>query len=235
MILREIKSFVRRRRRLSKRESQGMELGWPKFGITVNQPLDLDQCFHRSAPKILEIGFGMGDTLLHMAKQHSECDYLGIEVHAPGVATVMAGIVEQQLSNVRIIQEDAVSVLTQYIPDNTFSRIHIFFPDPWPKLRHHKRRLIQDEFVDTIVQKLRMGGVLHVATDWENYAMQIMRVLSSKKNLQNCSGEHQFADNQNHALRMQTKFEKRGVELGHNVWDMLFRKTHPAALIPRRA
>lgn len=223
--LREVKSFVRRQRRLSVRFEEAMKIAWPQFGITVSDALlNLDAIFNHTAPKILEIGFGHGDTLLPMAIQHPENDYLGIEVHEPGVAAVMSGILEHNLKNVRAIQYDAVKILENNIPDNTFSRIHIYFPDPWQKKRHHKRRLVQSAFVNLLVQKLIPGGVIHCATDWENYAEHMMTVLSACSQLKNCVGDHQFVTNEGGQLRANTKFEKRGVKLGHGVWDLLFQK-----------
>ncbi|MDP1574895.1 MAG: tRNA (guanosine(46)-N7)-methyltransferase TrmB [Coxiellaceae bacterium] len=223
--LREVKSFVRRQRRLSVRFEQAMDVAWPTFGVAASdEVIHLDTIFNRAAPKILEIGFGHGDTLLPMALQNPDNDYLGIEVHEPGIAAVMTGILEHELKNIRVIQQDAVKVLEENIFDSTFSRIHIYFPDPWHKKRHHKRRLINATFVALLIQKLIPGGVIHCATDWENYAEQMMHVLSEATTLQNCCGDQQYADNAKMHLRTNTKFEKRGVKLGHGVWDLLFQK-----------
>ena len=220
---REIKSFVRRQRRITPRLQKAYDLAWPKFGITVSDaPLDLENIFGRKAARVCEIGFGSGDTLLPMAKENPDGDYLGIEVHEPGVAEVMFGIIENNLTNIRVIKNDAVKILRDFIADNAFSRIHIYFPDPWPKKKHRKRRLIQDDFVDLLIRKLTSNGVLHVATDWENYAEQMMHILSAKKALKNCMGENQFADNASQQLRVESKFSKRGAKLGHGVWDLLF-------------
>jgi len=225
---REIKSFVRRQRRITSRLQKAIDTAWPKFGVEIiDEKLNLDVIFERPAEKILEIGFGLGDTLLSMAIQNPQCDYLGIEVHEPGVASVMMGIIENNLTNIRVIQNDAVKILKEKIPDNTFSRIHIYFPDPWQKKRHHKRRIIQPDFVELLRHKLINGGVIHCATDWENYAHHMMTVLSDNPGLKNCIGENQFADNEQLQLRHNTKFEKRGVKLGHGVWDLVFiKKTH---------
>ena len=160
-----------------------------------------------------------------MAKENPDCDYVGIEVHTPGIAELLCKMSEENIHNIRVIQHDAVLVMRDFIPDNSFTRIHIYFSDPWPKKRHHKRRLIQTEFVDLLIQKLKPNGVLHFATDWEHYAQQMMTVLSESKKLKNCMGENQFADNEKLKLRATTKFEKRGRKLGHGVWDLLFQKT----------
>lgn len=223
---REIKSFVRRQRRITARLQNAMNTAWPQYGVVItDEPFNLDVIFGRSAEKILEIGFGLGDTLLSMAIKNPNCDYLGIEVHEPGVASVMMGIIDNNLTNIRVIQNDAVKILKEKIPDNTFSRILIYFPDPWQKKRHHKRRMIQPDFVELLRHKLIDGGVIHCATDWENYAQHMMTVLSGNPALKNVIGENQFANNEQLQLRENTKFEKRGVKLGHGVWDLVF-KTH---------
>lgn len=226
MFKREIKSFVRRQRKLTAHQESALQTAFPQFGIEIisGQPLNLNKIFNREAKKILEIGFGLGDTILSMAKQNPDCDYLGIEVHEPGIATVMQGIIENNLTNIRVIQNDAVKIIRENIPDNSFSRIHLFFPDPWPKKRHHKRRIIQSDFVEILKNKLIDGGIFHFSTDWEDYANQMMSVLSENKGLKNCVGENQFADNVKLQLRNNTKFEKRGLKLGHGVWDLLFKR-----------
>lgn len=225
MKLREIKSFVRRQRRLTSRQEKAMNYAWPEFGIEIKEgPLSLDTTFDRTAPKICEIGFGHGDTLIPMAKHNPDQDYLGIEVHEPGVAATLFQVIENDIKNIRVIQHDAVAVLRDHTPDNTFSRVHIYFPDPWHKKRHHKRRLIQPDFIELIRQKLCIGGVIHCATDWENYAQHMMSVLSENKGFKNCIGENEYADNETLHLREHTKFERRGLKLGHGVWDLLFEK-----------
>lgn len=222
---REVKSFVRRQRRVTPRLEKAMKSAWPTFGVEIiDKKLNLDLLFGRHADRVLEIGFGHGDTLLPMAIENPHCDYLGIEVHEPGIAAVMFGILENNLANIRVIQNDAVKILREQIPDYSFSRIHIYFPDPWPKKKHHKRRIIQADFVAMLVKKLRDGGVIHCATDWETYAEHMMTVLSQNSALKNCIGDNQFADNEQLTLRANTKFEKRGVKLGHGVWDLLFER-----------
>ena len=230
MKLRSIKSFVKRQRKLTPRQEKAFAFAWPTFGIEINEGLlSLDKSFGRTAPKICEIGFGHGDTLIPMAKNNPDKDYLGIEVHEPGVASTLLQMIEQDIKNIRLIQQDAILVLQQHIPDNAFSRIHIYFPDPWPKKRHHKRRLIQANFVELLHQKLCQGGILHCATDWENYAMHMMTVLTANDGFKNCIGEKQFADNEKLHLRQHTKFENRGLKLGHGVWDVVFEKRKSAS------
>ena len=222
---REIKSFVRRQRRLTAHQEKLFSALWPVVGVTLQtQKINLIDLFHRDVPCICEIGFGHGDTLWPMAKANPDHNYLGIEVHQPGVAELLCKIDEEKIHNIRVIQNDAVIVMRDFILDNSFSRIHIYFSDPWPKKRHHKRRLIQTDFVNLLIQKLKPNGVLHFATDWENYAQQMMRVLSACAELKNCAGDNQFADNARLHLRATTKFENRGRRLGHDVWDLVFAK-----------
>lgn len=185
------------------------------------QPLDLTATFGRSASKILEIGFGMGDATATIAAAHPENDYLGIEVHGPGVGSLLNQIEQRGLSNLRIVQHDAVEVLTHMIADNSLAGVHIFFPDPWHKKRHHKRRLIKPEFVALITRKLAAGGYLHCATDWEDYATQILQVLSAQPALANTAADYAPRPE----YRPLTKFEQRGIRLGHGVWDIVFQKT----------
>lgn len=183
-------------------------------------PVDLDAVFGRARPRFVEIGFGMGETTATIAAAHPDCDYLAVEVHTPGVGSLLKQIESQGLANVRVIQHDAVEVLSHMIAPETFDGVHIFFPDPWPKTRHHKRRLIQPLFVALVAERLKPGGYLHVATDWRDYAEQILAVLSAEPRLINT------ADGYAHRLehRPLTKFEQRGLRLGHEVWDILFRR-----------
>jgi len=193
----------------------------PSFGVPFSaEPLDLDLTFGRSAPKILEIGFGMGETTAAIAQQHPENDYLGVEVHTPGVGSLLARIAELRLANVRIVQHDAVEALERMIPPVSLDGAHLFFPDPWPKKRHHKRRLIQPPFVTLLASRMKPGAVLHACTDWEDYAAQILDVLSSERTLENTATGYA----ERPATRPQTKFERRGLGLGHRVWDLVFRK-----------
>jgi len=193
----------------------------PVYGIAfAKRLLDFEQLFSRSAPTVLEIGFGMGETTARIAAQHPENDFVGIEVHSPGVGSLLKLTSEQGLTNVRVIQHDAVEVVRDMIAPESLHRIHVFFPDPWPKKRHHKRRLLQPEFVSALSQRLEHGGYLHVATDWQDYAEHILEVLSAEALLEN-SAPH-FAPRP--AYRPQTKFETRGLKLGHGVWDIIFRR-----------
>jgi len=219
---RGIRSFVLRQGRVSNAQRRAHDELLPIHGIPyAAQALDLDSAFGREAPKILEIGFGMGETTAAIAQAHPENDYLGIEVHTPGVGALLKLIDELSITNVRIVQHDAVEVLRHMLAPESLSGAHIFFPDPWPKKRHHKRRLIQPDFVALLVSRLKPGAHLHAATDWEDYALQILAVLSTEPALANTANG--FAERP--ATRPETKFERRGVKLGHKVWDVVFRKS----------
>jgi tRNA (guanine-N7-)-methyltransferase len=219
-IRRHIRSFVLRQGRVSNAQRRAVETLLPMFGIAYAPALlDLDAAFGRPAPKILEIGFGMGETTAQIALAHPDNDYLGIEVHTPGVGSLLRLIEAHALANVRIIQHDAVEVLNHMIAAGSLSAIHIFFPDPWPKKRHHKRRLINPTLVHLLAGRLRPGGYLHLATDWEDYALQMLEVLSAEARLDNSA--RSFAARPSY--RPLTKFETRGLELGHRVWDIVFR------------
>jgi len=218
---RPIRSYVLRQGRVSNAQQRAYDALLPEFGIPfAHELLDLDRVFGRSAPKILEIGFGMGETTAEIAAAHPENDYLGIEVHTPGVGSLLKQIHERGLTNVRIVQHDAIEVLTHMIPLRAFDGVHIFFPDPWPKKRHHKRRLIQPAFVALLAERMKPGACLHVATDWQDYAEQALTVLSAEPQLRNTAkGYAQRPDS-----RPPTKFEQRGLRLGHEVWDIVFRR-----------
>jgi tRNA (guanine-N7-)-methyltransferase len=218
---RPIRSYVLRQGRVSNAQARAHHELLPVYGIAFsNQSLDLDASFGRAAPKILEIGFGMGETTVEIAAAHPENDYLGIEVHTPGVGSLLKLIGERGLSNLRLIQHDAVDVLRQMIAPGSLDGAHIFFPDPWPKKRHHKRRLVQPDFIVLLASRLKPGGYLHLATDWEAYAEQMLAVLSAEPLLENTAAG--FASRPGY--RPQTKFETRGLKLGHGVWDVVFRK-----------
>lgn len=217
-----IRSFVLRQGRVSNAQRRACEMLLPTYGIPFSENLlDLDQVFGRPAPKILEIGFGMGESTAIIAQSHPENDYLGIEVHTPGVGSLLNQIEQHGLTNLRIIQHDAVAVLQHMLPAACLDGIHIFFPDPWPKARHHKRRLIQPAFVARLCSHLKPGGYLHVATDWEDYAMQILQVLSQEPQLSNTATEYAPRPD----YRPLTKFEQRGIKLDHGVWDLIFQKS----------
>lgn len=218
---RPIRSFVLRQGRVSNAQQRAHAALLPKFGIPYAAELiDLDQVFGRSAPKVLEIGFGMGETTATLAAQHPEYDYLGIEVHTPGVGSLLKRIAEIDLANVRIIQHDAVEVLRAMIAPAAFDAVHVFFPDPWPKKRHHKRRLVQPEFIALLVERMKPGAYLHVATDWQEYAEQVLDVFRREPRLANTAPDYAPRP----AYRPQTKFETRGLKLGHGVWDIIFRR-----------
>jgi tRNA (guanine-N7-)-methyltransferase len=216
-----IRSFVTRAGRLSTAQERALgDLG-PKFMIPyVKAPLDFEAAFGRKAPVILEIGFGMGDTTAFIAKNAPDKDFIGVEVHTPGVGSLLKLIGEQELGNLRVIQHDAVEVLDHMIPANSLAGVHIYFPDPWHKARHNKRRLIQAPFVKKLVDHLAPGGYLHCATDWEDYAVQMLEVLGAEPGLQNTAQGY----SEKPAYRPLTKFENRGLKLGHGVWDLVFTK-----------
>jgi tRNA (guanine-N7-)-methyltransferase len=217
---RRIRSFVLRQGRLTKGQAHALETGWPIYGVEYGlQSLDLEKLFGRAeSKKILEIGFGMGDATAKIAQTLSDCDFLAVEVHTPGVGSLLKLIHEGGIANVRIIQHDVVEVLQNMLADNSLDGVHIFFPDPWHKKRHHKRRLIQTEFVKLLCTKLKVGAYIHVATDWQEYAEWVLEVLSAEPQLQNSAKDYA----EKPSYRPLTKFENRGIQLGHGVWDLVF-------------
>lgn len=216
-----IRSYVLRQGRVSNAQRRAHDTLLPRLGITFGEAtLDLDAVFGRSAPRILEIGCGMGETTVAIAAAHPECDYIGIEVHTPGVGSLLKQIDEAGLSNVRVIQHDAVAVMDTMIPPSSLDGMHIFFPDPWPKKRQQKRRLIQSPFIALAASRLKPGAYLHAATDWQEYAEQILAVFSAEPTLVNTATGYA----EKPAYRPQTKFETRGLKLGHGVWDIVFRR-----------
>lgn len=219
---RRIRSFVLRQGRLTKGQERALQTAWPQFGIEyAPQVLDLDQTFTRSeSKKILEIGFGMGDATAKIAQTLPDCDFLAVEVHTPGVGSLLKLMQEGEIHNIRIIQHDAVEVLQHMLAEGSLDGVHIFFPDPWHKKRHHKRRLIQAEFVKLLCAKLKAGAYIHVATDWQEYAEWVLEVLRAESQLQNTAEE--YAEKPDY--RPLTKFENRGLKLGHGVWDLVFRR-----------
>ena len=227
---RSIRSYVLRQGRISNAQRRAHADLLPVYGVAFSaRPLDLDRQFGRSAPKILEIGFGMGETTAAIAQRNPENDYLGVEVHTPGVGSLLNRIADLGLRNVSIIQHDAVAVLRDMIAPAALDGVHIFFPDPWPKKRHHKRRMIQPPFVALLVSRLKPGATVHVCTDWEDYARQMLEVLTAEPALENTVPAYAARPD----TRPQTKFERRGLELGHRVRDLVFRKTqrpHPKCL-----
>jgi len=215
-----IRSFVRRTARFSKTARNEMARLWPLFGVTLQDtPINLNGLFQREAPVVLEIGFGMGDSFIAQAASNPEQHFLGIEVHTPGVAKVIQDIETNALTNVRLIEGDAVPVLSQHLPPNSIDKIQVFFPDPWPKKRHHKRRLVNAAFLNLAHRVLKQNGVLHLATDWQAYADEMLQVLQSDARFINSSPEQGFSDRGDRPL---TKFEARGIQLGHGVYDLVF-------------
>jgi tRNA (guanine-N7-)-methyltransferase len=218
---RSIRSYVLRQGRMTDAQRAALFRLAPLYGLPFRaEPLDLEHVFGRRAPAVLEIGFGMGETTAAIAQAHPEIDYVGVEVHAPGVGSLLRSIEARGLTNVRVIQHDAIDVVRWMIAPGTLSGIHLFFPDPWPKKRHHKRRLVQPAFASLLAERLVAGGYLHVATDWEAYAEWMLEVLARAPGLANTA--ERYAERP--AYRPQTKFERRGLELGHRVYDIVFRR-----------
>lgn len=218
---RPIRSYVLRQGRVSSAQQRAYDALLPRYGLPFAPGfVDLDRVFGRSAPKILEIGFGMGETTALIAQAHPENDYLGVEVHTPGVGGLLKQINERGLTNVRLVQHDAVEVLTHMIAPASLDGVHIFFPDPWPKKRHHKRRLIQPPLVALLAERMTPGAYLHVATDWEDYAEQVLAVLAAEARL--CNTAEDYAPRPEY--RPSTKFEQRGLTLGHAVRDIVFQR-----------
>ena len=220
--MRKIRSFVKREGRMTPRQQTATDTLWADFGIDYKaELLDFSQVFKNDNPVILEIGFGMGKSLVEMAKNAPEKNFLGIEVHGPGVGACLADLGDEGITNLRLMNHDAVEVLEVMIPDNSLSTFQLYFPDPWHKARHNKRRIVQTKFMEDMRQKLVIGGVIHMATDWENYAEHMLEVLNEAKDLQNCS-DSDYAPRPD--WRPLTKFENRGNKLGHGVWDLLFKR-----------
>ena len=220
---RSIRSFVTRAGRITEAQQRALAQLWPRYGIEFGpEPLQPLALYGRDAPRILEIGFGNGENLAALAQAHPEQDFLGIEVHRPGVGRLLRALESQQLTNVRLICHDAVEVLAQQIASQWLQEILIFFPDPWPKKRHHKRRLLQPAFVQQLAERLVPGGVLRIATDWQPYALEILTTLAAVAQLQNLATDGTFVARP--AERQPTRFERRGARLGHEVWDLVFRR-----------
>ena len=219
--LRKIQSFVRRSGRLSKAQAIGLNELWDDYGINPNgKLLNLNKLFLSPNNVTLEVGFGNGDSLLEMAIQNPNLNFLGIEVYEAGVGRLINEASKNKLTNLKIIKEDAVEVLNNNIPDDSISHFQLFFPDPWHKKRHHKRRIVQTSFLNLLTKKLKNNGIVHIATDWENYAEHIMETLESHSHFKNCAGDHIYSERPEQ--RPLTKFENRGQKLGHGVWDIIF-------------
>jgi tRNA (guanine-N7-)-methyltransferase len=218
---RRIKSFVLRQGRMSKAQQQALNQAWPHYGLEPEDKiLDFEAVFGRCAPTYLEIGFGMGTSLAAMAKANPDRNYIGIEVHRPGVGALCKLIEEQGLTNIRLFNHDAIEVLEKSIPPASLAGVYLFFPDPWHKARHKKRRILNTEFANKIAHYLETGGEFHMATDWQDYAEQMMEVMSATKGYENRAGVNQYMPRPDY--RPLTKFEQRGHRLGHGVWDLIF-------------
>ena len=220
--LRRIRACVRREGRFTAGHQRALQECWPRYGLEADARLDLAQVFGRDAPRTLEIGFGNGASLATMAAQQPQHDFIGIEVHRPGVGHLLQLVEEQGLGNVRVMREDAVQVLKHCFADDSLDRVLLFFPDPWHKKRHHKRRIVQPDFIELLARKIRHGGRLHMATDWEGYAEHMLEVMSGSTAFRNCAETGAFVVRPEY--RPVTKFEQRGQRLGHGVWDLVYER-----------
>lgn len=218
---RRIQSFVRRDGRMTEGQRHAYEKYWPHYGLATDKIADFSALFQRDAPCVLEIGFGSGQSLLAMAKQYPEQNFIGVETYLPGIGALLHGMELQEVTNIRIFYADAVEILNQCIASESLDTIQIFFPDPWPKRRHHKRRLIQPEFVNLLMSRLKPKGTLHLATDWEHYAKHMMAVLTNANDLENLAGKECYA-NRSSQRPIVTKFEQRGQRSGRAIWELYF-------------
>ena len=222
---RPIRSFVRRAGRLTSSQQRALDEEWPGFGFEYyGREIEWDQLFGREAPVVLEIGFGNGESLVQQAAEHSEWDFVGIEVHEPGVGHCLIKAREAGVSNLKLVMHDAVEVLGNQVPGQSLSRVNLYFPDPWPKKRHHKRRIVRPEFLVLVADRLSPGGSLHIATDWENYAEHIDELLSGSDRFELV--ERRVHSGDQPLDRPQTKFERRGLRHGHRIWDWRFDRSH---------
>ena len=217
-----IRSFIRRQGRLTVGQQLALDHHWDLYCLDPQADYDFAQVFGRNAPLLMEIGFGNGDSLARMAAANPDKDYIGIEVHRPGVGHLLMLLNQQALTNVRIYCHDAIEILEHKIADNSLAGVHLFFPDPWHKKKHQKRRIVRPSFAELLVRKLQTGGYFHAATDWEDYAAAMLAVLSANPGLKNTSPDGDFCARPEH--RPLTKFEQRGLRLGHGVWDLIFVK-----------
>ena len=221
---RDIKSYVVRSGRMTPGQEKSYTELWQIYGVEADkQVLDFAQLYEKHSPVILEIGFGMGDSLIEMATKNPDYNYLGIEVHKPGVGRLLGNISERSLINVRVMRADAVEVLKSQIMDESLQAVYLFFPDPWHKRRHNKRRIVKEEFIQLLRKKLQPHGQFHMATDWKDYAVQMLKEMQGAQGFKNCSDSDDYILRPEH--RPMTKFERRGERLGHGVWDILFEKT----------
>ncbi|GMM83585.1 tRNA (guanosine(46)-N7)-methyltransferase TrmB [Pseudoalteromonas sp. MTN2-4] len=223
--IRKVRSFVKREGRLTKGQAAAIEKCWSSMGLEHSQGLlDFSQVFGNDNDVVLEIGFGMGKSLVEMAKNAPHLNFIGIEVHRPGVGACLMEADEAGLTNLRVFEHDAVEVLADCIADGSLTTMQLFFPDPWHKKRHHKRRIVQPEFVESLRQKLKIGGVFHMATDWENYAEHMLEVMTAAPGYENISETQDYVPRPDN--RPLTKFEQRGHRLGHGVWDLMFKRNN---------
>jgi len=219
-----IRSYVVRAGRMTDGQRKAFETSWPIYGLKLaDGAINTDEVFGRSGLKVLEIGFGMGDSLLQMAAAEPESDFIGIEVHPPGVGTIIKTARVEGLANLRIYLADANDVLEECFAPASIDRLQLYFPDPWHKKKHNKRRIVQPSFLQQVREKLRPNGIIHMATDWQPYAEQMLETLSEAAGFENCAGPGESSPRP--AYRPLTKFEKRGERLGHGVWDFIFKKT----------
>lgn len=218
---RGVKSYVLRAGRMTAAQTRGLEEVWPRLGLSVaDGQQDLDELFGRSAPRVVEIGFGMGASLIEQAETHPETDFIGIEVHAPGVGKLLDEADKRGLRNLRVYRDDALEVLSRCLPEASLDGLQLFFPDPWPKKKHHKRRIVQPAFVELVRTRLKPGGTLHMATDWQAYAEHMAEVMAAAPGYRNTAPDGPYAARPD--FRPQTKFEQRGARLGHGVWDLIY-------------
>jgi len=218
-----IRSFVRRQGRMTAGQNRAMQTLWPVFGIPLQQSLvDWPKEFGREAPLVVEIGFGMGTSLIEQALAEPHLNFVGIEVHTPGVGSCLIDIEQSQIKNLRLINDDAIKALDWMFADNAMQRVQLYFPDPWHKKRHNKRRIVKTEFVETIHNKLTDGGLFHMATDWQPYAENMLEVMKEAKGFKNQAEDNRYVPRPD--FRPVTKFEKRGQRLGHGIWDLIFEK-----------
>ncbi len=221
--IRAIRSYVRREGRITKAQRRALRELWRRYGVDLAQePIDFAALFGRRAPVMLEIGFGNGEALCELARTHPQNDYVGIEVYRPGIGSLLLKLETLMLRNVRVICGDADKVFAEHVPAASLDAVYLFFPDPWPKKRHHKRRLIQPDFVARVARRLRPDGCVHIATDWQDYAEHALAVASQTPELENTAGQHDYVSRPDE--RLLTRFERRGQALGHQVWDLVFRR-----------
>jgi tRNA (guanine-N7-)-methyltransferase len=223
---REIRSFVVRSGRMTAGQKRGWDSYWDTYGLEPTQRFDLPKIFGNNKPVVLEIGFGMGGSLHAMAKADPDTNFIGVEVHRPGIGALLALAGDDGLANLRVFCCDANLVIDDCLGDASLARLQLFFPDPWHKKRHHKRRIVQDEFVTRIAQKLECGGIFHMATDWQPYAEYMGKVMQGREDFSNQAGDAVYSEKPGY--RPDTKFEHRGIKLGHGVWDLLYEKTSPS-------